>query len=170
MFKWGIQAFVLFVGLLCGLHSWGASFDPALNYRTIDTAHFSIHYPENIESVAQRVAGYAEEAYQTLTSKLQWEPKGETQILLMDNSDDSSGFASVLPYNWISLKIVPPNPEEPLAEYDNWLKLLITHEFTHIVHLSQYGGGLDPVSLRLWKNDRTQWTDTDLDQRGIGDI
>ena len=120
------------------------TFYPYYGWRTIKTPHFSIHYYQDSEEVAQKAAGYFEETYEELTPKLQWKPWGRTEVILTDNHDEANGLASTLPYNWVLLRVVPPEPESPLSTYDDWLKMLITHEYTHILHLDAYGGFWTP--------------------------
>jgi len=61
-------------------------------------------------------------------------------VVLADDDDSANGFASVLPYNAIHLRVVAPEDMSPLADYDDWLSALLTHEHTHIVHLEQAFG------------------------------
>ncbi|MBI4223368.1 MAG: PD40 domain-containing protein, partial [Deltaproteobacteria bacterium] len=117
-----------------------SSFHPPFGWRTIDTEHFSVHYHNELEAAAQKAAGYLEQAHQELSPKYEWKPRGRTQVIVTDQNDDANGMASTLPYNWMLLRVVPPDPESSLAAYDDWLKMLIFHEYTHILHLDAYGG------------------------------
>ena len=145
---WG--SLVLFCWGLAGM-AHAASFDPHLHWRTLSTPHFSVHYADNIEKIAQKVARDLEIAHDKLTPKLKWTPKSKTEVLLLDNTDDANGFASILPYNWLELRVAPPNPEEALAHYDDWLQMLVTHEYTHILHLDEYGGFWSVLHLLFGK-------------------
>ncbi len=137
--------FFLFSGFLFIPQTVSAGlFYPFYGWRTINTQHFSIHYHQDSEAVAKKAAGYFEEVYEKLTPQFHWKPWGKTEVILTDNNDESNGLASTLPYNWLLLRIVPPEPESSLSTYDDWLKLLITHEFTHILHLDAYGGFWKP--------------------------
>lgn len=130
---------VFFLLLISGpLHA--ASFHPYFGWRTIDTEHFSVHYHNKLEETAQKAARLLEEAHAQLSPKYQWKPWDRTQVLLTDQNDDANGMASTLPYNWMLLRVAPPDPESSLALYDDWLKTLVTHEYTHILHLDAYGG------------------------------
>ena len=61
-------------------------------------------------------------------------------IVLYDNVDFSNGFANVLPTNRITIYLTPPAGDIGLARYDDWLRLVITHELTHIFHLDRADG------------------------------
>lgn len=122
-----------------------ATYHPFTGWKTIDTKHFAIHYHRSLEAVAKRAADYLEEAHQKLSPKYDWKPWGQTQVVLTDQFDDANGFASTLPYNWLLLRVVPPSPDTALGAQEDWLKTLITHEYTHILHLDAYRGIWKPI-------------------------
>ncbi|MDO8526484.1 MAG: hypothetical protein Q7T03_02215 [Deltaproteobacteria bacterium] len=139
---WGIFFAVFFLTASQTVHA--ATFYPLKGWQTIKTSHFAIHFEKKEEAVAKRAAGYFEEAFTKLSPQFRWKPWGRTQVILTDNFDESNGLASTLPYNWILLRLAPPDPESSLNTYDNWLKTLILHEYTHIMHLDAYGGFWTP--------------------------
>lgn len=138
-----LQRFLtLFIGclfLLLARPTAASFFDPSPRYLTSQTPHFRIHYAENLSEMAQQVAGHAEAAHRLLGEHFKVYPKGRVQILLTDQSDSANGFATVLPYNLMILRVTPPEADRHLAHYDDWLKLLTFHEYTHIVNLSDAG-------------------------------
>lgn len=115
---------------------------PGYKWRTITTPHFAIHFHQGEEELARRTAAYAESAYQRVTPMLGWEPSGRTHLVLTDHIDASNGSANPFPYNQIQVWVTAPgaDPGSPIANYDNWLNLVVTHEYTHIVHLDQARG------------------------------
>ncbi|MBI2091395.1 MAG: PD40 domain-containing protein [Deltaproteobacteria bacterium] len=126
--------------MLLASSSFAASYDPSIKWRTLKTKHFSVHYDEKLDFQAKKAAEYFEEAHRRLSPKLDWEPWGRTEIILSDNNDSANGMTSTLPYNWILLRIASPEPDSVLADYDNWLRTLIMHEYTHVLHIDQCGG------------------------------
>ena len=56
-------------------------------------------------------------------------------VVLSDVSDEANGSASSIPYTFINAYGVPPDSLDELNDFDDYMKLLITHEFTHVVHL-----------------------------------
>jgi len=119
--------------------------DPRLSWRTLHTDHFSVHFPEARRADARLVAAVAESIYPRITRQLRWEPRDRTQVLLLDSADFSNGFATPLPYNETGIFLTPPDDGELLSNRD-WLDLVLTHEFTHIVHLDKARG--TPLALR----------------------
>lgn len=119
--------------------------DPGLRWRTLQTEHFEIHFAEPSRLEARRVAAVAERVYARTTRLLDWQPLRRTQVVLFDSGDFSNGFASPIPYNFSGIFLSPPDQGELLQNRD-WLELVISHEFFHIVHLDKASGS--PLALR----------------------
>lgn len=109
-----------------------------MKWNTIETIHFSIHYHQNEENIAFETAEISEDVYNRLTDFLEWKPQGKTQIVISDNYDLANGYANPFPINTIVIYPVQPAPEEEY--YEDWVRELITHEFTHIVQLDRTEG------------------------------
>lgn len=124
--------------LLPGLAA-AQSIEPAPDWQSADTPHFRINYRAPWRAQAERVAQVAERVYPKVTQALAWEPRGRTEILLIDQYDVANGFATPLPYNIIGVFLAPPDEGE-LLDNSDWLDLLLTHEFTHTVHLDKVRG------------------------------
>ncbi len=125
--------------LVWGLRAEAQFVDPSLRWRTLDTEHFSVHFAERYRSRAQVVAEVAESVYPRITGWLKWQPESRTQIVVLDSLDSSNGYASPFPFNFIGIILSPPDEGE-LLQNREWLELVLTHEFTHIVHLDQARG------------------------------
>jgi hypothetical protein len=95
-------------------------------------------WPQNA-SIALVVASEAERAYAALSTELR-PPRGPVDIVLYDNVDFPNGFTNVFPTRRISLYLNPPAGEIGLARYDEWLRLVVTHELTHVFHLDRANG------------------------------
>jgi Tol biopolymer transport system component len=132
--------------LLCSMATFSTtamaalSQDPALHWRTLYTTHFAIHFHAGEESLAQEVATIAERVHTRLSATFAWQPRERTQVMLTDRVDVSNGSASPLPRNEMWLIVTPPDGSSVIGDYDNWLELLITHEYTHILQLDKVGG------------------------------
>lgn len=143
--KTTISALVLLLWMTNFAHA--ARLDTSYTFSTIETPHVSVHYHQGLETIARKAALIAEEVHGKLTAEFAWSPAEKTELVLIDDSDFSNGFATALPYNTIYVQVVPPGIASTLGEYDDWLKIVITHEYAHIVTL-------DPVR-DYWKVMRT---------------
>ena len=126
--------------LLCvstAAHALGA--DPWRDWRSADSTHFRIHYHAEQRAIAETVAQIAERVYPRITQQLAWEPRGRTEIALLGEFDITNGYSTPVPFDTIGIYLGPPDEGE-LLENSAWLELLITHEFTHIVHLDKIRG------------------------------
>lgn len=113
--------------------SFAAKIDTSFEFSTIETKHFSIHYHQGLEPLARKASVMAEEVHEKLIKEFRWRPAEKTQVVMIDDSDFTNGFAITIPYNMIYLQVVPPSLASTLGEYDDWLKVLLTHEYAHIL-------------------------------------
>lgn len=135
----------VFAALLAALALalWGrpaSAGDPRLDWYTLETPHFRVNFHGGLEPLARRVAFMAERAYTLVGKQLDQQPSELVEILLTDDSDFANGSAGALPYNAIRLYATAPDDMSALADYDDWLNELITHEYTHIVHVDNVSG------------------------------
>lgn len=117
-----------------------AQANPDLAFRTIETEHFIIHYHVGEEELADRVALLAERAYERMTLELAHEVRLRTHIILTDTTDASNGFANATPFPAIRLFAPAPDTLSVLGSYDDWIDILVTHEFVHVVHIDTVHG------------------------------
>src|SRR5690606_9536928 len=89
---------------------------------------------------AQRVATLAETIHRRLVPHLGWEPTEIVHILITDNTDAANGSATATPYNAIRMFVSAPDDMSPLGDYDDWLSELLTHEYTHVLHVDNISG------------------------------
>jgi hypothetical protein len=113
-------------------------FDPRLKFRTLTTEHFVIHFHQGEEALGQRLAAIAEETWLALQRTFAVPPPRRTQVVLADQTDLANGYATPVPYNTIVIYTVTPSGAE--FDFDDWLRLVFTHEFTHVVHLDRSEG------------------------------
>lgn len=113
---------------------------PTPSWRTIDTPHFQVHYPLGLEPVAYRTARICEEAHLALTPVLRHKPTQRTQVVVSDFGDSANGSATAIPSLEMNVYAAPPNLDGNLNDYDDWLRVLVYHEYAHILHLDTVSG------------------------------
>jgi hypothetical protein len=119
-------------------------YDPRLRFRTIRTEHFDIHAHQGEEAMARRLAGIVERVRATFQPVFGI-PRGRVQVILVDQADLSNGWATPLPFDTIEITAVPPSAESLIGNTTDWLELVFTHEYTHILHLDRTRGFMQAV-------------------------
>ncbi len=107
-------------------------------WKTLQSKHFKVHYEEKNTYIAKKTIKYLIEINSWLTKAVKNQPQ-LTNVVISDSIDDANGFARVIPYNLIHIFPYPPEATSVLGYYDNWLYLLVLHEYLHIVHIDKKG-------------------------------
>lgn len=120
---------------------------PFLHWRTLETENFRITFPAALDEIAQRAGVLFEAAHRTLTPFLKWTPALKTQVLLLNNTDSANGMAAAVNRFGVVLYTVPPENWYSIGYYDDWLKMLIFHEYTHFVNMDTTRGLYAPARV-----------------------
>lgn len=117
-----------------------AALDPDIPYFTITTPHFRVNYPRGYERIGQVAAGFAEESYATLVPYMKQEETSIIELTLFDHEDTVNGLA--LAYMTPAIYVYLTNPDSDLlfGRHQDWLKQVILHELTHVLHFETADG------------------------------
>lgn len=138
------KIFLTLLILLCfSVSTLGMFYD----WQEFSTENFNVYYKKETETIAFQAAGIAEEVHQELTAYLNFTPNQKTNLILYDDRDIVSGWAQLnLWGRTIGIYTAHPNYLLEVAPtYQSWLRLLIAHEYAHILQLS-----LMPENLWPW--------------------
>lgn len=127
--------FLLFL-LICirdSAHAWPLA--PREDFLTMHTENFRVTYPREHRFAALKAAVIAEEVFPLLCRRLKWTPHTPIDIIITDRTDEANGYNSNSPIQIVHLFLAPPHSEDRLDYYDDWWRMLITHELTHAVHI-----------------------------------
>lgn len=138
----GFLLFCLLPGHVLG----GFTHDSRLDWYTIHSPHFHLHYHDGLEEMARETLSLAERIHERLSKRIDWVPQEPVNLVLTDEYDFSNGMATPFPSNWIMLFATPPDDLLTLEDHAGWMELLLTHEYTHILHLDKARRG--PAWLR----------------------
>ncbi len=130
---------VLMFAAMAWMPSAGAV-DPNLDWRTLEGPHFKITYHTGEEQLAQHALDVAEQTATKLDPWLGWQPVDKVQVVLTDHVDQPNGLTTSFPRDHIELYVAPPDGLDTLEDFDDWFRLLITHEYTHILQLDKVSG------------------------------
>ncbi|MBC8213703.1 MAG: hypothetical protein ISR90_01120 [Candidatus Marinimicrobia bacterium] len=103
-----------------------------LNWQTIETDHFIIHFHNDSERSAREASIVAEHIYGPITAVYQFEPDSKTHIIIKDVNDSSNGMAF---YYDNKIEIWARPLDFDLRGSHRWIQNVITHEFTHIIQI-----------------------------------
>jgi hypothetical protein len=131
-----------------------------LKWRTLKTEHFSVHFPEGFEATGQEIAQICEDVYEPVSRSLNYYPH-RTHVVIHTRSDIANGFVVQIPWR---MELFINEPQDNLiGSREAWLRILITHEFTHIVQ-ARKTKGLSRLSYpffgelnSFWHNATPNW-------------
>ncbi len=130
----------MWLALAPPLVSAAGRYDPKLRFRSIRTAHFTIHYHQGEDAAAARLATIVEPVRTELQRRLGLDAPRHTHVILVDQDDVANGWSTPFPYNVVELAATPPSAQSFLGHHDDWLTTVFTHEYAHTMHLDQVGG------------------------------
>ncbi len=122
---------------------------PDLEWYTIETEHFMVHYPISkrtreqgndhyidAEFMAKRSAKVAEEMWEPMCSEFNYYLTEKVHIVLLDQSDDLEGF-TIPAWNWIEISGNPGGYFYRMRGRMEWFSDVLVHEFAHVVSLKR---------------------------------
>lgn len=111
---------------------------PHLDWRTVETTHFAIHYPSAASAWTLDLAARIEGVYEAVSLLAGSAPEERITVIVEDPSHQSNGFAvPLLGRPVIFLWPTPPDPTSGIADSRGWGEMLSVHEYAHIAHLTR---------------------------------
>jgi len=104
---------------------------PDYNWYTIKSKHFEVHYHNGAERTARTVLKIAEEVWKPITSLYKYSP-GKVHFVIKDIDDYSNGATYFFDNK---IEIWASALDFDLRGSHNWLRNVISHEFTHMVQI-----------------------------------
>ncbi|MFI4921675.1 MAG: hypothetical protein ACHQAZ_08565, partial [Gammaproteobacteria bacterium] len=129
-----------------GFASSASAVDPNLHWRTLQSEHFTLVYHDGEEQLAHHMLDVAEQTHARLDLWLDWTPEERVQLVLTDHEDLPNGETTPFPRDNVQLFVSPPDDVDSLEDFDDWFRILITHEYTHVLQLDKATGA--PEALR----------------------
>jgi Tol biopolymer transport system component len=144
--------FCLLLALLCNASRLDCQLfvRPWLDWRTIRSGRFDVHYPSEMAAWARFVAERMPAIDSSVSKLVGYSPPMRVQIVVEDPFDDSNGFAfTVLDHPVIVFWAAPPDPRESIGQFRTWPEMLAVHEFGHMAHLTR--PSRNPFTRLLWR-------------------
>lgn len=121
--------------------------NPQLKWRQLKTENFRILYPVGFEVQAQRMANTLEHI-RTPEAKTMGTESRKISVILQNQSSISNGFVSITPRR--SEFFGMPSQNYNFLGNNDWLDLLATHEYRHIVQFQHANRGFNKVLFYLF--------------------
>jgi hypothetical protein len=116
-----------------------ATFPPGYDFRSLKTERVTIHFHQGLEELARQSAALADEFLQRHERRYGIKI-GRVHIVLADSEDDPNGFSTPLPFPIVSLRAAAPDGSDDFGNLESWMRMLLSHELAHSVHLEMSGG------------------------------
>ncbi|HVH13897.1 MAG TPA: hypothetical protein VM759_12635, partial [Longimicrobium sp.] len=111
---------------------------PWLEWRTLRTEHFDVHFPAELEPWTRDVAERLEGVYTIVGALVGSVPERRVTVVVDDPAGEANGSAfSLLRTPYILLYPTPPKPRSALGHTRGPAEQLAVHEFVHIAHLTR---------------------------------
>ena len=110
-----------------------------IEWKKIESDHFEVIFPKEVEEQAQRVTHLLEKVYSFVGRSLETNPR-KISLILQNQSTNSNGFVSLAPRRseWYMTPAVDPE----IANTE-WLKTLAIHEYRHVVQFEKSRQGFN---------------------------
>ena len=115
--------------------------DAHIPWRTVETEHFRFNYPADLEPVAGYIAGIAESVAEAKMKRYNIQLPNKVEFVVREDIF-SNGWANSLQNTmtvWIS------DWDFPIRSTHNWLKDVVTHEFSHLVSIQSSSKLASPI-------------------------
>ncbi len=130
-----ISLLILSAGLITAQNpltwQWTGRVHSELNWKTIETEHYRVHYHQGLDSIAVAGASIAELAHPVLLQQVDLDTMPIVDIIFTSEDEIMNGFATHFNNTFIW---VDQNDVAVWLEDQKWLYQVLTHELQHIVY------------------------------------
>ncbi|MDH4469195.1 MAG: hypothetical protein QE271_14145 [Bacteriovoracaceae bacterium] len=126
------------------------------------TTEFFIHYLEQDQAFADKVIKVAKEDFSKLHEYFDYIPRANIHFTVNQMANSANGSALVFPYNMINLINFPPFGDSSLMGTQDWVRVLVVHEYTHILTIEMTHGWMQVFrsifgSTAKWAGINPRW-------------
>ncbi len=107
---------------------------PELEWKSFETGHFYVHFHQGTERTAILVAKIAEDIFEPVTGLYAFVPEEKYHFIIKDTDDYSNGGAFFFDNK---IEIWAENLDYVMRGTKNWLRDVVTHEFTHMISIQK---------------------------------
>jgi hypothetical protein len=126
-----------------------AAHHPDLDWYSIETEHFVVHYPKSkkgpeenphyvhAEYSARKVAEVSELYWEPMCSEFNYYLKEKIHIVVLEQTDQLNGF-TIPSWDWVQISANPGGTFYRSRGRMEWFSDVLVHEFAHVVSLKAY--------------------------------
>ncbi len=126
-----------------------AAHHPDLDWLSIETEHFVVHYPKShkgpeknphyvhAEFSARKVAEVSELYWEPMCSEFNYYLKEKIHIVVLEQTDELNGF-TIPSWDWVQISANPGGTFYRSRGRMEWFSDVLVHEFAHVVSLKAY--------------------------------
>ncbi len=126
-----------------------AAHHPDLDWYSIETEHFVVHYPKSrkgpdeahhylqTEYSARKVAEVSELYWEPMCSEFNYYLKEKVHIVVLEQGDELTGF-TIPSWDWVQISANPGGTFYRSRGRMEWFSDVLVHEFAHVVSLKAY--------------------------------
>ena len=115
-----------------------ASLPPRYRFKTLQAGRIKVHFHAEVEKPARRTLALVLEILPRLEERYRVKVPS-LDVVVHDASDSPNGLATSFPYPFVEIRTASFDGAES-GPTESWLRMVVTHELTHIVHIEQAGG------------------------------
>jgi hypothetical protein len=120
------------------LHAQGPAPRPWLDWNSVETPHFVLHYSSAYRDWTLALAQRIESVRSDVVALVGFGPTRRVHVVIDDPVNDANGYAfPALDAPTIVLWPVSPDPRSEIGDYAVWQELLTMHEYAHVAHLTR---------------------------------
>ena len=111
---------------------------PDQAWRTLESAHFRVHFPAAAEAWSTRLASRLEAIRAAVVAEVGYAPARTVEVVVADPTAEANGSAwPVLNRPRMVLWTTPPSAASALGHHADWGELVAVHEYAHLAHLAR---------------------------------
>jgi len=115
-----------------------ASTPPRYRFKTFQSGKIRVHFHAEVEGPARRTMALAVEILPRLEERY-GVAVPSLDIVVDDANDSPNGLATSFPYPYVEIRAASPDGADS-GPTESWLRTVVTHELTHIVHIEEAHG------------------------------
>jgi len=133
-----VRGTCLVLASLFAAPSFSATLPPRYRFQTLRADRIKVHFHAEVERPARRVMALVLEVLPRLEERYRVRVPS-LDVVVDDANDSPNGLATSFPYPYVEIRTAATDGADS-GPTESWLRMVVTHELTHIVHIEQARG------------------------------